>query len=286
MGASVVDRFRQPEYTGENRCTPCTIVNAVIAVVGAGVVVGAAVEAGTGVPAAAGLGGAALAVSLSAIYLRGYLVPYTPQLTKRYFPDRVLAWFDKAPAQRQGGLAAREGEAAPVAGAEADVDPEPILLEAGAIEVCRDGEDLCPTEAFADEWREEVAALRDGGDLAGRIATAVGVDAETVDVSRREEFVLVRAGGEAVARWESYPALLADMAAHPLLADRVPSWDDYGRRTQGALLNGARVFLERCPGCDGELSFSRDTVESCCRSVDVVALTCDDCGARLLEVET
>ena len=30
---TVVDRFQQLEYTGENRCTPCTAVNLVIAVV-------------------------------------------------------------------------------------------------------------------------------------------------------------------------------------------------------------------------------------------------------------
>ena len=29
--STLADRLRQPEYTGENRCTPCTVVNVVIA---------------------------------------------------------------------------------------------------------------------------------------------------------------------------------------------------------------------------------------------------------------
>ena len=29
----VLDTFRQPEYTGDNRCIPCTVVNVAIAAV-------------------------------------------------------------------------------------------------------------------------------------------------------------------------------------------------------------------------------------------------------------
>ena len=60
-------RLRQPEYTGRNRCVPCTIVNLLIAVIITG---GVAVVS---IP----LGGALFVVSLGAIYFRGYLVPGT-----------------------------------------------------------------------------------------------------------------------------------------------------------------------------------------------------------------
>jgi hypothetical protein len=79
---SVLDRVRQPEYTGENRCMPCTATNVVIAVL---------LSVGVGVlfPPA---GVVVFALSLGAIWLRGYLVPGTPELTKRYFPD----WLPRA----------------------------------------------------------------------------------------------------------------------------------------------------------------------------------------------
>jgi hypothetical protein len=48
-------------------------------------------------------------------------------------------------------------------------------------------------------------------------------------------------------------------------------------------LSGLRLFVETCPVCDGRVSIGEETVESCCRSYDVVAVACDDCDARLLE---
>ena len=80
-----LDRVRQPEYTGENRCVPCTVANlAIAAVLTAGL-------AFASVP-----GAAVFAVfAVGSIWLRGYLVPKTPELTKRYFPDWLLAKFDK-----------------------------------------------------------------------------------------------------------------------------------------------------------------------------------------------
>jgi len=43
------------------------------------------------------------------------------------------------------------------------------------------------------------------------------------------------------------------------------------------------VFLDACPSCDGAVTTSADTVESRCRAIDVVAVSCADCGARLLK---
>lgn len=268
--SGVVDRLRRPEYTGANRCLPCTATNAAIALA-----VAVAVGALWTPPA----GAVVLAVGLAAIWLRGYLVPYTPTLTKRYFPDRVLRRFEKAPAD------GAPGEEAPVAGTGAELDPEPYLLDAGAVEVCMDGADLCPTDEFADAWTAEMAALDGDEGLAERIATLVDVDPSAVSLREFDDHLLVTADGRHLARWESRAALVADMAALPLLRERVAGWADLDRRGRGALLNGTRVFLERCPTCDGAVEFSRDTVESCCRSTEVVAMGCVDCGARLLEVE-
>lgn len=262
---NILERLRQPEYIGENRCVPCTIVNVAIAVV---VSIALAILF---LP----LGPAFLVVALAAIYLRGYLVPGTPTLTKRYFPDRVLRWFDKEPI----------GSDAPVAGANAELDPEPILLDADVVELCRGGADLCATEPFESAWREEIEALRIGDGLEARLAELLDADPEDVAVDDRESFSVVTRNGHAVARWESRAALLADVAAVPVLEAQYDGWDDHDLPEKGRLLNGTRVFLERCPSCDGDLAFAQDTRESCCRSVEIVALECTECETLLLEVE-
>jgi hypothetical protein len=92
-GTGLLAAVRRPEYTGDNRCLPCTVVNVVLA----GLLTAAA--ALVSLP----LGVAVATVSLAAIYLRGYLVPGTPELTKRYLPERVLAWFGKADAPATPG---------------------------------------------------------------------------------------------------------------------------------------------------------------------------------------
>lgn len=80
-------RLARPEYTGENRCTPCTVVNLVFALA-ISIAVGR-VRSLFALPT--------LVAATAVIYLRGYLVPGTPTLTRRYLPDRVLAAFDKRP---------------------------------------------------------------------------------------------------------------------------------------------------------------------------------------------
>ena len=84
---SALEEIRQPEYTGENRCVPCTIANFAITAVFAAAVALVSVPLSLGFVVAA----------LGSIWLRGYLVPKTPELTKRYFPEWLLAKFDKEP---------------------------------------------------------------------------------------------------------------------------------------------------------------------------------------------
>jgi len=150
MAASdgVISRFRQPEYTGENRCMPCTVANTLMAAGASGATaVGGAVVAAPLVGAAAG--GAVFVVSVLAIYLRGYLVPGTPELTKRYFPPWLLRLFGKEPVlERHQPVETEEG-----------FDPETTLVRVGALEECADGDDLCLTDSFGDSWRTELDSL-------------------------------------------------------------------------------------------------------------------------------
>lgn len=133
----LVDRLHQPEYTGENRCIPCTVVNVVIAAgVSALVAVGSTF-----------FGASVFALSIGTIYFRGYLVPGTPTLTKRYFPERVLRWFDK-------------DATTPIADETTKIDPEQVLLDASAVEPCQNGTDLCLIADFQQAWRERIHTAR------------------------------------------------------------------------------------------------------------------------------
>ena len=136
--------LRQPEYTGRNRCWACTTVNCIIAVALAAVLSALSVVLATP-PIPAVIGVVVLILSGLAIWLRGYLIPGTSTLTKRYMPARTLAWFDNATATRSG-----PGTVGP---ASSDSDTlEAQLVEAGIL-VHRSDDELCLTDRFTEAWR-------------------------------------------------------------------------------------------------------------------------------------
>lgn len=261
--STVLDSVRLPEYTGENRCVPCTALNVAIAAVASGLV------ALRSLPAAVALFAGASAV----IYLRGYLVPYTPTLTRRYLPDRVLAWFDKRPA--------------PELSADGDglVDVEHALTSLGVVAECEDGSDLCLDREFRAAWHREAAALDLDDDRRGAIADMLGVEPETLSVDAFGAAAVVRYDGDRVGQWESEAALVADVAADRALAALSPGWSEVDVVNRSRILESLRMFLDTCPACSGQARMGQETVESCCRSLDVVAVTCQDCGSRLFELE-
>ncbi|WP_135365327.1 hypothetical protein [Halosimplex halophilum] len=307
MLGSLVTRLRRPEYTGENRCLPCTVLNVGIASVGA-TLLGAWLVAAGYRTAAVAVPTGVLAVSLAAIWLRGYLVPGTPTLTKRYLPAPVLAAFGKTPESSPEGVAAGAGSgsdasagasdaaettegagaAAPAeggAGAGADaggerVDPEALLERADAIEPCR-GDDRCLTDDFERAWHAEIDAV--AGDDPGPWLEALGLADGEVTTKELGNAFAVSVDGRRVGSWESEAAFRADLAGASLLADRLPEWESLSARGRGQVCNGLRIFLETCPGCGSPVSFGTETVESCCTSRTVAAVTCDGCGARVFE---
>ena len=270
---SVVASLRRPEYTGENRCTPCTVANSVIAAVGSVALSAALAGAGVGVPVAVAAGAVALATGAAAIYLRGYLVPYTPTLTERYFPEWLLARFDELPAESTGERL------------DTEVDPETTLLEVGAVEPCAETDDLRLAADVRETWRTAMRRVeRDGVDTGDVVRVLdLDLDAEDAALNRHGTGVLLTAGTEEVGKWESDAALVADVAAAEVLADRSPDWGRLGAADRSRLLRGLRVFAESCPLCEGRIELGQHTVESCCRSHDVVAVICHDCGSRLFE---
>ncbi|MFC6719694.1 hypothetical protein ACFQGT_13095 [Natrialbaceae archaeon GCM10025810] len=344
MNVDIVDDLRQPEYTGENRCLPCAVVNLVIAALLSSVVA-----------RKSRLGGAiALGVSIALIYLRGYLVPGTPTLTKRYLPPEVLRWFGKDPEadlEVASGLGGPTGVA--VAGDEsvdddgtaaaadatvaadgsedtvedgdatetdpsATVDLEEYFLAHEVLEPCADEDDLCLTDSFEAAWFEEIeplasesveeidpaeiaaafgledvpgsedgdsgADVSDEGDTESDAGKPHGVelDEATYELESTGEAYVLRADSRRVGHWPSRAALVADVAASRVLEAWVPDWNEYEPHVKGTILNSLRMFLETCP-TGGEIRMGEETVESCCTSHTVVAVTCEETGERLFE---
>jgi hypothetical protein len=275
MAPTAIEALRQREYTGENRCMACTAVNGVLAVAFAAVVGVGAIAAGATPLVANTTALAFLALAAASIWLRGYLVPGTPELTKRYMPEWMLAWFGKTP-EDASGLA--DGDA--VDPNEVEVDPERVLLDAGAIEPCADVDDLCLSEDFATSWQGEMDAI---DDIAVEDALATfGFEDDDYELTRHDDAVLLNRGPHRIGQWPSEAALVADVAGARALTDRHPDWADMPAVAKGRVLNGLRVFLETCP--DGSRAeFREDTVESCCSSYDVVTVECTGTGERLFE---
>jgi len=262
-----VDRFRQPEYTGRNRCLPCTAVNAVIAVAFAAVVA-------VGWRPVGGL--LVFGISVAAIYLRGYLVPGTPELTQRYFPDRVLRAFGK-----DAGHDVATQETAN-AGEADSTGTEELLRSAGVVEPCAKEDDLCLTEGFSDVWWRRIRQFRgDEERAAGHLATVLEVDPAALSFDDGERFG-VTYEGDLIAEWASDAAFYADLAAEPTLAEWLGNWEALGDRQRTELLAGLRAFLERCPACEADLEQVEDVRKSCCTG-DVVSVSvdCGSCGARV-----
>jgi hypothetical protein len=272
---SVIDRVRRPEYTGENRCTPCTIANSAIAVV-CSAALGVVLWVAGVTPVVVALATVGLfTASAGAIWLRGYLLPGTPELTKRYLPDPVLARFDKLPEEVEVDADKSDD----------GVDPEVYLQAAGAVEECATVDDLCLSRGFRGDWNHRTRSAREEDVGPDAVVDALGLSmaGEAAELVEFGEAVVLERDGRQVGKWESRAALVADVAAAAVFADRSDEWEHLDAFERSAVLRGLRIFAESCPLCDGTVDLGEETVESCCRSYDVVAVACSDCDSRLFE---
>ena len=263
--------IRNPEYTGPNRCLPCTLVNVLVAAV-VSVVLGFLLASLT-------VAVASLGIFLGIIYARGYLVPGTPTLTKEYLPEPVLALFGK---DRASAWAER------AIGDDGNLDVEAVLIDAGVVTDCPDGEDLCLTSSFRKAWVDRIERTgleRAGANLEAVFDLEIPSVRDGLSVETRAGTFAIEVDGALVGQWESRAAFLADVAAGRELSVRYPEWDTLDTGARNRVLASLRVFLERCPVCDGALEAGTETVSSCCSSYEVFAVTCSGCDARLFEVD-
>ncbi len=305
--ASFLGGLKNPEYTGENRCVPCTVVNALIALAVSGL-------AALALPP---LGLAVLAVSALLIYFRGYLVPGTPELTKRYLPPRVLATFGKNPvAERRAtefvdreetgvadGVATGAGDDGDSEASDDDgdseepafetvkkvqrrreqsVDPVSFLREADVL-APGDGDDHQLTAEFADRAHERTVAYRDREVETAVIRDIFGADPD--DIAERDREYPAYEIGVRIRKWPSEGALIADAATHEVLGEYAEGWSEVPPEQRADVLEWLRGLRDACPVCDGEITFSDDVIESCCGRFEVTTIACTDCGERLREFD-
>lgn len=259
MPGPVLDRLRQPEYVGENRCLPCTVVNVAFAGIAA---IGAAT---LWLPA----GVAVFVVASAVIYVRGYLVPGTPTLTQRYFPARLLAWFGKDPIIE---------DEAPSIESPVDSSVGERLIEAGIVVPCEHDEDVCLDARFRETWRRRIEQCRDDGTARSRLAVIIDVDPAALSLMENGEFAVTYEDAP-IAQWPSRGAFLADLAAEQTLSEWLPAWEDLTDRERTELLVRLRAFLDVCPACDTALDVNADRVTSCCGAdLERVSIDCPECG--------
>lgn len=253
MLRETVSSLRNPAYTGERRCWPCTVLNAGIVAVGALLVGWWSVVGGLLV---AVVGGGLVA-------LRGYVIPYTPQFAPRLV-DRLPVSFGHSQPDASGSLG------------EAD-DPEAMLgalLSAGVLT----GEaQLHLSESFAERWLDEMDTLRDATDSEVAAAAADAVDFEADSLASGDRLLV--AGSQDI--WLTRPVAIAETAGIEALVAA-----GLDRTTATAAAGPLCMFLPVCPDCEGQVVES--SVHNCCGGTKGVydrpdrdVLACADCESIL-----
>jgi len=260
-------RFRQPQYTGEDRCLPCTTINLIMAVLIAGGVALINPFIGIGV----------LVVETVLIYYRGYLIPGTPELTKRYMPAWALKLFGKTPVEEQAQSASSAQEQSTDA---SELNPIDVLTAIGVATETEDQADITLTTTFENLLNQQDFA--DPTADAEAIFTKFFGDVTIEDTDTSVH--LTRSDQGIIMNWPSHAAMIGDARIAQALAETDTQFTKRDEINQLQLIQSARTLLENCPVCDGSLSFSQEERETCCQTYTATVLSCDACDSTLLEI--
>lgn len=258
--------LRRPEYTGDNRCWPCTALN--VAILLGGCLVLMAFSPLVAVLTAL-VGGAV-------IWTRGYLLPYTPEIAPTF-----ASWlpFD-GPTSGQRDRSTR----ASLSGTNDEELGEELVLElldAGIL--VEDGELLRLDEEFRSLWRAEMETIRelDTPALVEAIEATAPMPVE-VEVLGEDRMQLVLTGPGGDEEWLALPIAVAEVAAARSIERVAPRLSE---QLRSAAIRPLRAFLEECPLC--ETPVIETSPNHCCGGVrdpstapDAV-LACPDCDRRL-----
>jgi len=265
-------------YTGENRCWPCTVLN--LGLVGVLALFLRARERSLATLLVA-------VVGVTVVYLRGYLVPYTPEfapwlVSASPIPDE---WFHGGPSHRETTREDRTREESESLADDVGMDGETVLRElsaAGVIEL--EGERLFLATDIDTAWHERM------DELAGRSLDALSATLQESlkQVDHAEPYAEDHADWIALGSDHKQllprPVVVAELAAYEVLGETI---NDERLRVAGA--EAFRMFLDSCPVCGSELVESSSV--SCCgghlgpRQNPDETLVCPTCEQRLYTFE-
>lgn len=254
-GLAGLSKLQDEKHTGENRCLPCTITNSAIAIVGAAALALVSPLAAVGF----------LFVAVAIIYLKGYLVPRTPTITRKYFPQALLAIFNKSQQPTDQML-----------------DVEQILREEDVAVIDDDKEDIRLVDSIVESIRKR--PLKSNPIKEGQIHDLLGPGNYTASVDRLNESAIAVKEGENISQWPSFMAIRNDLRVEPVLSTSLTGWDQYSPRERATFLRAVRSLLETCPVCQRSVTVTEETKESCCSSLTVLSVECEHCQERLVEV--
>lgn len=274
-----LSNLKNPNYTGENRCWPCTAINVLIALISASALALYSTE----------LAVIATILFLVIIYFHGFLIPRTPVLTERYLPAQVLNLFGKPPTTSSTIVTLDEQEAADF--------PERFLGRAEILVSSPGRNDRCLDTEFAEGWREQVQTARENEGAKQTQLTALappeveGVSVEhhgttsapLLGVEEPVTTITATVDGRQIGMWGSETALLADIAAAAELRKTIPEWGQLDIKQRNRVLLSLRIFLERCPSCDASVELAQE--DRCCGRASLIRAQCCECDALILEVK-
>lgn len=218
------------------------------------------------------------------IYFRGYLVPGTPELTKRYLPDKILQYFEHhPPVPSSSTISSSSVDSKSSKSTDETLNPEKLLTQLDIVKECDDEDDLCLTDEFERSWDEKIKSVE-------QYEMSTETSCAILDLSENNHelvefdngFTLV-AQDSTVGQWPSKGALIADMATAELVSQQFPYWEQTSLDEKLSVLRSVRVFVTHFPTTGAPVTISEETFESCCRSVEVVAIQCSETGQRLIE---
>lgn len=257
--------LRRPEYTGERRCWPCTVLNL-------GILSVAVATVGFFRPLPAAVLGV---VGLAWIWLRGYVVPFTPRIG-----PHVAAWLpgDFGHTTTSDTL----GDLDPK-----DADGEVVLealVGAGVIEIS--GDALGVDEAFASEWQRRMDDLVNSSEdevLDAATAALDGVESARLETPGDERYLVV--SGPGTTAWLRWPVAIAEVAAAETLAGT-----ELPAANRALAAHALCAFLETCPVCGAEVV--EGPADDCCGNTVPApghdppqVLACDQCNVAFYTLE-
>jgi len=273
----VLETFSDESYTGANRCWPCTVLN--LGLVGLLALFLRARKRSL-------LSLLVAVVGVAVVYLRGYLVPYTPEFAPRLVAISPVPneWFHGESAHDAATQEAMAHEERDSLAEDVELDGETILRElsaAGVIEL--EGERLFPEATVDTAWHDRMDEL--AAESLDSLSTTLQASLERVGhaepyVDDAEWVVLGSEHKQLLPR----PVVVAELAAYEVLGERL---DDERLRIAGA--EAFRMFLDSCPVCGSELVESSSV--SCCgghlgpRQDPDETLVCPTCEQRLYTFE-